>query len=473
MDRLAPTRGPSQWACRMSFVIVIICTHQSTLGRPVGEPIDDAMMYLMKYGYMDETGSSKSAALIHPDAIKESIMEFQRFAGLNETGVMDPQTSRLMKLPRCGVKDMVGHSKSHGRSKRFALQGSRWRVKEITYRISSYPSKKMMPKSDVDSEIARALAVWSEFTDLKFVPRDSGKVHIDIRFEEGRHGDGDPFDGQGGTLAHAFFPVFGGDAHFDDAEFWTKDSFVGTNLLQTAAHEFGHSLGLSHSDSKNALMSPFYRGFEKEVQLKKDDIEGIQQLYGEKTTSSRPSSTRPEVPEVSDEPRRVDDEELCNDASFDAIVTLKNGDTFTFKGGKYWKLTDESVANGYPRDLSSDWDGLPPNVDAAFTWTNGKTYFFKGSKYWSFTNQVMDSGYPKQIAKGFEGIPNSVDGAFVWTGNEKIYFFKVSRSDASIIEVMTTVNIRLYLKSILKNNATRSSAFEEGGRWGKRDLYSN
>ena len=46
--------------------------------------------------------------------------------------------------------------------------------------------------------------------------------------------------------------------------------FLGTNLLQTAAHEFGHSLGLSHSDTKSALMAPFYRGFEKKVSLNKD-----------------------------------------------------------------------------------------------------------------------------------------------------------------------------------------------------------
>ena len=48
---------------------------------------------------------------------------------------------------------------------------------------------------------------------------------------------------------------------------------------------------------------------------------------------------------------------------------------------QYWRLTDESIANGYPRRISRDWDRLPSNLDAAFTWTNGKTYFFKGSKY--------------------------------------------------------------------------------------------
>lgn len=54
------------------------------------------------------------------------------------------------------------------------------------------------------------------------------------RFETGEHGDGDPFDGQGGTLAHAYFPVYGGDAHFDDSEQWTINSGRGTNLFQVA-----------------------------------------------------------------------------------------------------------------------------------------------------------------------------------------------------------------------------------------------
>ena len=50
----------------------------------------------------------------------------------------------------------------------------------------------------------------------------------------------------------------------------------GTSLLQTAAHEFGHSLGLSHSDTKDALMAPFYRGFQSKPKLEIDDVKGIQ-----------------------------------------------------------------------------------------------------------------------------------------------------------------------------------------------------
>ncbi|XP_065565312.1 matrix metalloproteinase-25-like isoform X2 [Artemia franciscana] len=78
-----------------------------------------------------------------------AVMKFQGFAGLNQTGTLDPETIKLMNTPRCGVRDFIrpsGRMKSHSpfwtnRSKRYALQGARWRVNDLTYRISRYPSK--------------------------------------------------------------------------------------------------------------------------------------------------------------------------------------------------------------------------------------------------------------------------------------------------------------------------------------------
>lgn len=77
-------------------------------------------------------------------------------------------------------------------------------MKNLSYKISKYPPK--LKHKDVDVEVQRAFNVWSDYTDLTFTPK-TGQVHIEIRFETGEHGDGDPFDGPGGTLAHAYFPV--------------------------------------------------------------------------------------------------------------------------------------------------------------------------------------------------------------------------------------------------------------------------
>ena len=158
---------------------------------------------------------------------------------MNVPGDLDKETLDLMHRRRCGNKDVDRKV----RAKRFILQGSRWRTHKLLYKISRYPSKRLLSKQEVIQAMEEAFKVWSDVADLEFERVTDGEAHIVIEFSSGDHGDDDPFDGRGGTLAHAFFPVFGGDVHFDSEENWTVKSFDGVSLVQSATHEIGHSLG--------------------------------------------------------------------------------------------------------------------------------------------------------------------------------------------------------------------------------------
>lgn len=410
--------------------ILLVSSIQVVLGE---EEDTQALLYLSKYGYIKERDGT--GALLSEEGIKEqvgkAVRDFQAFAGLNQTGILDPLTVELMGTPRCGVQDIIGHgATAKRRKKRYVLQGSRWRVNHLTYRTTKYPATDRLSKREVDETIDKAFKMWEEATGLTFeyVPR--GSVHIEIRFEKYEHGDGDSFDGPGGTLAHAYFPQYGGDVHVDDTEYWTISSYRGTNLLQTMTHELGHSLGLSHSDVRTAIMAPFYRGWDPFIKLDEDDKRAIQSLYGRKVIKNPPRVTQTtRVPSgaggfLPSQPEN----NICSHSNIDAIVQTGDSNSYVFRGENYWKLTADSVAPGYPRKIYQDWSGLPSSIDAAFTWPKTKaTYFLKGNKYWKFQNMVAKPGYPKDITRGFPGIPSSVDTAFVWGGNGKIYFFKDNR----------------------------------------------
>ncbi len=77
---------------------------------------------------------------------------------------------------------IIGKTRVKNWTKFEIFSGSRWRVKNISYRISKYPTKKRLSKEEVDRDIKKALEVWSEFTGLNFEERSSGQVHIDIRY---------------------------------------------------------------------------------------------------------------------------------------------------------------------------------------------------------------------------------------------------------------------------------------------------
>jgi hypothetical protein len=64
-------------------------------------------------------------------------------------------------------------------------------------------------------------------------------IDIDILFVRGKHGDGLPFDGPEGIVAHAFYPTAGA-LHFDADENWTLNQSGGINLFQVELYYCGY-----------------------------------------------------------------------------------------------------------------------------------------------------------------------------------------------------------------------------------------
>jgi len=257
----------------------------------IGEAEDfDALTFLERAGYLDDLDDR--VRYHAPDSVKQALKEFQSFYGLNETGRLDKPTVTLMQQPRCGVPDVIKpslrpkHLKNEPH-KRYVLLGTKWHKSDITYKFNSFTSD--LSQAQQRKTIAAALKKWSDIVPLNFKEKYSGRVEMDLLFSRGRHSSCGPFDGQGGVLAHAFQPGYSpinGDVHFDDSEYFTVNSYRGTNLEQVAVHELGHAIGLGHSRDINAIMYPTYRGYKPSYSLGSDDIIGAQQLYGKRTAGT-------------------------------------------------------------------------------------------------------------------------------------------------------------------------------------------
>ena len=209
----------------------------SLRGAAVGPGDINLMMnYLNRFGYLPSITSGK-LPLISQDGFEKSIKHFQSYVGLDITGVVDEQTLEFLKTPRCSLPDItseIDSQSSSPREKRYALQGSRWKKRKLTYKVGRYPSKLSRP--EVDADVGKAFKMWAKASGLTFVRKYSGNVDIEIRFENYYHGDEDAFDGPGGMVAHAFFPEFGGDAHFDNKELWTVNKYTVMIVSPVTSH---------------------------------------------------------------------------------------------------------------------------------------------------------------------------------------------------------------------------------------------
>jgi len=153
--------------------------------------------------------------------------------------------------------------------------------------------------SEVEESTMRAAKQWTDAVpgfNINLVSSKKSDNHIQCAFEfnptsvVGNYS----FDGEGGTLAHAFspqqfrgIPLFApnwksdlaGDLHWDAHENWAINTSVHpfTPLEFVTLHELGHSIGLDHSDVPGAVMHEFFSA--SSATLTSDDISGAQSLF--------------------------------------------------------------------------------------------------------------------------------------------------------------------------------------------------
>ncbi|XP_037754696.1 matrix metalloproteinase-25 isoform X1 [Chelonia mydas] len=427
----------------------LLCLPHGPAGRPSTQRLSKGVDWLTRYGYLPPPDPMQ-ARLQTEEGLQDAVRMMQKFAGLQETGILDDRTLAMMDQPRCSLPDIIGTSELMRRRKRYAHSGSVWPVKELTWTVRSYPQASGLPRDQVRTLLFYALQAWGNASALTFREAPGADADILVEFSRSFHEDGYPFDGPGSTLAHAFFPgeyPISGDTHFDDEETWIYDpqatqQGAGTDLFAVAVHEFGHALGLAHSSTKESIMMPYYQGPVGPAhlyQLPPDDALGIQTLYGRRQLRpgeeppAQPIPTQPRIPDLPPHrptwQPRPPAPDRCQ-AHFDAIANIR-GEVFFFKKKHFWRMQPaRNLVSLEPAQTQRFWMGLPldfERIDAVYERSNdSKIVFFIGKHFWVFTDTRVDPGSPHPITD--LGLPSgvTVEAAFVWGHNGKTYFFENS-----------------------------------------------
>lgn len=267
----------------LNFLKNLNGTHKGNQAKGLSE----LKKYLANLGYIDY--NSTTIPLHENDdffdhTLELAIKKYQQFYHIKITGILDPETVTLMLQPRCGVADFLTNSNVNLRAFGYnkTLMGAHYNFTGYSWppnKRNLTVSLPMGTRTDAYAPVEHALTRWASVSPFNFIFIDDYNFSdVRISFERRDHGDGYPFDGPYGILAHAFFPT-DGRLHFDAEENWMAHAENGAFDLQTVAlHELGHILGLGHSQDPKAIMFA-YIGEGESKDLTADDIQGIQSVY--------------------------------------------------------------------------------------------------------------------------------------------------------------------------------------------------
>lgn len=190
----------------------------------------------------------------------DSVEAYQKFFGLLATGLLDPVTVASFEQARCSVRDDL------------LMEEARREKIDLTYCIESYVDG--IEQVAQEAVVADAFASWARVSRPTF-KRVANPAQADLLITAGH------IDGPGGGVL-GWAEVGGRLTKFEKNQNWTVALY-----RAMVTHEFGHLLGLTHSQMRTALM---YAMANPQIWTpqEQDDIPRIVTYYGPPTGAPVP-----------------------------------------------------------------------------------------------------------------------------------------------------------------------------------------
>ncbi|CAF2307757.1 unnamed protein product [Rotaria sp. Silwood2] len=413
------------------FIDVLLC---SKISKPVVSQ-QDAVSWLNKFGYNPCLNSDVQCSL----SLSTLLQDYQKRFRLKITGKLDDKTKEHMNRPRCGNED-----KPIAEMNAASLSGlNKWSRSSLTYSIRGYPTQ--LGQTQTTNIIHEAFQAWADHVPLTIESVCSTcQADFVIDFVREQHTDRYPFDGAGGTLAHAFFPV-DGRVHFDKDEPWTESfSNRDINLYLVAVHEIGHALGLDHTYNDKSIMYPSYQLMPKSNILPQPDRDAIQSIYGkqgsfETTRTTRSTTTK----STTTKSTRKSSTSTKNSVTIapgkshtrcrlflDAAFKHPDGTFHTFNAGLLWRYLPD--ANSWENQFTTEkiYPKLPDRLKAG-------VYDSRKNEIVFFTDKYVyryDVDYENRVTlRKEQSLPRNLQNSIVGA----IYYH-------SEIHIITSTTIRLF-----------------------------
>jgi hypothetical protein len=182
----------------------------------------------------------------------------------------------------------------------YKLNGPKWPTQQVPYYVN--PVNGDMSGADAIASIQAGANVWSAQSNADILPYYMGTTTGSSLTKNGKN---EVFfrDGSNGSLyAETYWwynsrnELVDADIVFYDATYTFFSGSTGCSsgvyLVDAAAHEFGHVLGLGHSSLKAATMYPSMSKCSSSLRiLDADDLAGIEALYPPGGTNTAPTVT--------------------------------------------------------------------------------------------------------------------------------------------------------------------------------------